>query len=639
MVEPLLNAPEDPDEGIPEFFKPKGSDDDLRQTARSGQFWAWLGIIRMFIIYFAYPILCFRTAKCVNGFPTSVGTLEDVFPGFLLWGFATCIPIQIFAARAVVRGQIRALPEIVGGTFPIPYSFLARRLFGNRITKKGVFWIWFISINLISGFANQMGFVWNAEVLGMVYASSTKEKAHFLGFEREACPDSISKVWSSVMKGSVLWGKLENSLFGWNPAQDTFQYYIGVVYALTSIQLFFALAVSIRGPNRYGKVLPPEGQAGSDTLQKKTLYEFSGTNNLQQLLLQAEMGRVDAATDLHTPWVERKIEEKYRKLQEYSETDLGVDAALQNYKKFYNVKDATIAQLQDSKPGVSGWGRYRLDNVVTYKVPTGQIVVFVLFKGRLNYYVNGDAEVNDVTELNITERSVVIRGSSGGTWDSVRSTGCQLTEGKVMRDNLGKIEKLFAKSQERTGHETEYLYLLVSQMQRVIAKFLVVGILQNVATANVQCTLYAMYVLMQKGSFFKKGELYTQQWPVFFNLVMCLVGTLLALGDIFNLKKIFKMFLDHTPDLKNVRGICWWRRFMLLILFSYLPECVNYSVVQRLRSRVWRLLLRFVLYMVIYFVVTAWTITKFVSIWACESSLFNVGTGCVPCDEIDGLPC
>mmetsp|Transcript_13275 Transcript_13275/g.22864 ORF Transcript_13275/g.22864 Transcript_13275/m.22864 type:complete len:208 (+) Transcript_13275:3-626(+) len=200
------------------------------------------------------------------------------------------------------------------------------------------------------------------------------------------------------------------------------------------------------------------------------------------------------------------------------------------------------------------------------------------------------------------------------------------------------VSELFRKSNERANKEIEYLYLLVSQIQRVIMKFVLVGLVQNAANANVQISLFAISIVTDGNEFqpFNKWwkcipiGLNPKQWPMFFNIVMCLVGTILGVGEIVNLYQLFRKFAEFAPDVKDLRGFRFCRRFILLVLNSHFLSCGSMrSPIQRLQKRIWRLCFRFIVYLSLFSGVTWWSLRKLVAMYHCPDRLWNFWSGCV----------
>lgn len=145
--------------------------------------------------------------------------------------------------------------------------------------------------------------------------------------------------------------------------------------------------------------------------------------------------------------------------------------------------------------------------------------------------------------------------------------------------------------------QIDYLYSFLTQVQRMIAKFALAGLAQNVVTANVQISFLALLI---------NGMGYDKFWKsmvmVFVNVLMCLVGTILAAFDLLALWDCHTQFKTEDINIGSVHGGHATRLY------------------DRIRKILYR---RLPVYVFLYGVLTIWNLIKFGAIFCCETHLWN----------------
>lgn len=457
LVEEKLTIPESYLQYFPDYsVKKKGDGHDkqyLHQRCSGGKRWAFFGLLKIYAVYALYPFFSYHLAECQeHGMASTIGKDTPMVLTWWLVIFPLGVWLQSKCLQYVLGEQLSATKQWAGLTLPLKYPLPC-------LPCIGAFWQWLLAMNIFSNFARQMGFMWNAEVLGMAVKTDSCPNVH-----------TINELWETTMGDSILINNPIFRILGFNAKASRFTHWIVAAYLLQLAQPIFVFMFS--WPRASGRKYVDDDY--------ETIYEWTGTNDLSVLMIQADMACMDAVTD-----------------------------------------HATLYAMEEMKSLVEGEG------------------------GHL---------------------------------------------GREGHKHMHRLKRL------------RYLKTLLTQLERTVSKFALVILVQNVFTANVQTTLFAIIVHFEGWHLSPSGG----QFPIFFNLIMCFIGTISGLGDIANFKQSFGHFWSHVPHEETDKQVL------------------------EVRHKIKMVSIRFVIYLVIYVGVTLWTLMKGIALFTCDSKLWNWGTGCVP---------
>jgi len=183
-------------------------------------------------------------------------------------------------------------------------------------------------------------------------------------------------------------------------------------------------------------------------------------------------------------------------------------------------------------------------------------------------------------------------------------------EAVLFQDSIYEDELLSLMKSRDCGDDEwkkPFLDLALHGIQKGVARFFLKGLLQTGLQASMQISIMALYRHVT-------GVIDLQ---MLFSVVVTMLGILTDFPDAYEIvKKVLKVLFTDIPceQIEQIKRNRDWRLHV---------EC------KKMRQSIWWRAVRFGLYILIYAGVYLWSAVKLLSYFACKSSLYNVGQGCV----------